>query len=304
MGAAVQVEHASAQGSWQLLSATLGGVSALAIAALLIDAVRRRRTATLLNSLGWRRTLVFRWLLAEDGPALVLVTAGAVAAGLVARERVEEIVCTAVAAAFVIATAAAAWFSSAPTPVARQRRRRGRPVSGVWSASLRAAFSTVSASVLLTVSLIAIGSVAALGVAVAHNLRANAGTTRLASVATSRSARPLETLLVVGVVAACAMLLVATRLAAARLRPQVRLLRAAAWAPRALRCYLAGAVGWCVLPGLVVAALGLWWLGQAHTPGMTPVAVESGFGAILLATLVMTIGTLAVTARGIEGSRP
>jgi hypothetical protein len=301
MGAAVQVEHASAQGAWQLMVATLGGVSALAIAALLIDAIRRRRTATLLNSLGWRRTRVFRWLLAEDLPALVLVGAGSIAAALVAQERVEQIVCAAVAAVFVLATAGAAWFSSAPTPLTRKSRSHGRPVRGVWSASLRAAASTMSASVLLTVGLVAIGSVATLGVAVAHNLRAAAGTTRLASVATSRSVRPLETLVVVGVVAASAMLLVATRLAAARLRPQVRVLHAAAWSPRALRGYLAGAIGWCVIPGLAVSALALWWLGRTRPPGMTQVAQESGFAAILLATVVMAIGTMAVTVRNLEG---
>lgn len=254
LGAAVRVEKAAVGASAWLLGISLSGVTALAAASQAAAVATRRREAALLTSLGWSTSRVRAWFLAEGALGVVVVLAAASVALAISGSTLTRVVGGGAVALYAALMTGGAWWATGPSAQTRPRARRPRAARtaraiGARTATSRPLLTVVTGSALVVMALTTTSFTAA-----AVNARQAAGSTRLATLLTSRLLLPQLALAVTASVAAVVLFVIATRAFSSATMGQRLMLATSGWSERDLARSARSTVMHATGPAAVAAA--------------------------------------------------
>lgn len=233
LGAAVRVEAATLGASAWLLVISLIGVTALAAASQASSVATRQREAALLTSLGWSRSRVRAWFLAEGAVGVVLVVAAAAVALVISGTFLTRVVAAAAVLLYAALVVGGAWWATRPSTAARATGTT-RPAAartagaiGARNAAARPLLTGLTGTALVVMALTTTSFAAA-----AVTARQAAGSTRLAALLTSRLLLPQLTLALTATVATVVLFVIGTRAFASATVAQRLMLAASGWSGR------------------------------------------------------------------------
>lgn len=287
LGAAVQVEEARMAGTYALFGVSLGGVLALGAVADRLQGPGRRRETALLASLGWTPGIIRRWLLAERLPGMILVLAAGTFAALVALPELRWL--TVIAVAVYLALVVLSTRDGMRSPVRQRVGSSGsaKPVRTSAGLALRLAAADRGSMVMGAIGLLVVVAAAVAFTAVVSHSRTTAGFSRLAVEVDARLVLPQLTLSGVALIAGALLLVVGVLAGLARRAEQYRLLRFSGWSRRSVVSTATIQCGWLLVPGAVLAALGI---------GLTAVFAPAAEAAAFAATGSAALGLALILA--------
>ncbi|WP_300343734.1 hypothetical protein [Nesterenkonia sp.] len=285
LGAATGVEEAQLSASWLLLGVSVAGVAVLASAVQLAHVPARRREASTLVFLGWTRRRVRRWFIAEDLPAVLLVSAVAVGAALASPTTATWLAGTAAAVIFLSAVIAGAAGALRSPRVRTPRADEAQPARGPASVGFRLGRSAPGIAALMALSLTVLTTTAVMFLLVIAGARTRAGVSRLAALVNAEVLLPQTMLAVSAAAAGTIMLVMAVRRSMHQARAAHQMLRTAGWPRSSLRAAVRTQLATVGAPGAVAAvALGAAG-GAAVAPELAAPVAAAAVGVPALAAL-------------------
>ena len=297
LGAAAQAQGGVTGTNLALLVMAMVAGTALLVVVQLSSIPARRTDSTVLRQIGWPRSRIRRWLLAEEAiPLVLLAVVGAVTVAVSAVVEVTwPLVLVAVLASLgtsLVLVQRGATPPRTPRP-GRVAARPGR-LRSADRLGLRQAAVNRATTVILSLAFALVGIASATAVAVVLTGRVAAGSSRLGAFATAEALVPQGTLITVTLVSSAVLIVVVRRLGLERRAAQLDALRAMGWQHQHLRRAAIAEVLTSAVPGLVlglaVTAVGGWLL--------APDAVLPALLAAAVATVVVTAAVIRSSLRG------
>ncbi|MEQ1734810.1 MAG: hypothetical protein ABL886_00090, partial [Rhodoglobus sp.] len=289
LGSVVEAQTGVSATSVALVALTTAAVGAIFAAVQLGSVPMRRAAAGVMRSQGWRRRRLARWFAAEElialaGLALVsalavtLTTTPVVAAGSAA-----------VAILLVLTTSTFAVVAGTGRAWSHRRAARALAIRGPVTFGLRRARTNLAATLSLSLAIVLLSAIVAVGATILVEGRRAAGPTDLGALAALRSWLPQGALVAVGLVSTAMLARLARGMRADRTREQREVLTAAGWSRRARTVAEVAESAIAVLPAGVVGIAASVYLAAEYSPSSTvAVAVASGVAAV--GALAVVIG--------------
>lgn len=267
LGAVREADTAVSATGLALLSVSVLAVAMTFVVVQFAGISARRQTAGVLRGLGWRRSRIRRWFLAEDAVAVgLLLIAGAVAVALASVGWVTAAAVGTVVAVALVTLALCSTLAARPPRPRAERAERTAAAGLTFARMARRQITSALGSrvVLAAAASVLVVAVTAAIVAVTQGSEL-AGTTELAAVALTRGLAPHAALLAIAMASAIVLAVQSERMRPAEIREQGERLRAMGW-PRAFVVRLRIAeIAAGIVPGLVVgAAIAVAVAAQVH----------------------------------------
>lgn len=301
LGAASRVDLAVSTSSFGVLAVALGASALLLAAVQLAGVPARRRQASVMRTIGWRRSRILRWMAAEELVSLAIVAVAGVAALLLASSRsAVTIAVGGSVAALVVTSTLAVVLGARPlaTGVRSVRRRRQHRVAeaqawvtSTWRLALRqVTVHRLNAMVQLLATIVVAVSAAAITVTLIEG-RAAAGASALGVFAVDQAFVAQLTLGSVALVAGVVLAVIARRIDLGRRREQWATMRAMGWSAGQVRTVqlIEGLV--IGIPAIVIAgAVALSYVTYVAAE-LTGMVVSVGTGAAVVLTVVLVLAS-------------
>ncbi|WP_157983967.1 hypothetical protein [Nesterenkonia muleiensis] len=285
LGAAVQVEEAQMTASWMLLVIALAGVTLLACAVYFSGIKPRRREAMMLISLGWTRSRVRRWFLAEDIPVLLVVGAAAASAIAISTSQTAQIAAAAATLALVFTVLSGLVMVTAPGSQTRSRAQgSAQPAGGPATIGRRLAWSSPGAVVMTALALLVLSTTAVTFALVILTARSEAGVSRIAGIVNAEVLLPQTVLTVGAITAGVVMFTMAIRQTLRQAQKQHRMLLTTGWALTALATSIRAQLLTSLAPGAILALVA----------GAGALMMIGPSSPALLVTVVLGVPALAI----------
>lgn len=300
LGAAVRVESATSAGAYALQAVGLVGVGALALFAQWLQLANRRAEATFLGTLGWSRSRVIRWFLAENAMGAAAVVAATVAAFFVSPRGEFWGAVVAVAVGYVGLTGVGAWWATRPAHGARWATRAWPAARTARAVGVRSASAHPAVGGMVAVGLVVLGVTATAATSTILLAREAAGTTRLATLMSDHLLWPQVALVVCSLTAGVALFVVGARSLADGMRPGLRVLHWAGWDHQYVAKVARAALLAVSLPGAGIAAAASAALTWALAPDDFILGVLPGAGVVAAAVVLALVHRSLEDRRGVR----